>query len=497
MTGKPAPAPAPTGTVFDAAADAAAAPGVGSARGAEHTTLVFDRIDDAIARFDRDWRYVWVNERMQALAGASAESRLGKVFWDVYPELVGTELERRYRQAMQAQQPDQMEIYFAPWDRWLESRLYPSAGGLTVMLSDASERVRNERALAETQHLMKLLVDSVTEHEIYLLDAQGCVRSWTPAAERVTGYRAQDIVGQPLSLLYIEEDRTAGEPERALRAAAEQGTYRTDGWRRRRDGSRYWASVVIDAVRDASGALMGYAKVTRDLSERRRIDSVRAYAQRQQQVLDEERRRIARALHDDLGHRLAVMAMDVAEAMRAPLPPATRELLGAVRAMVTETADAMRRILADLRPPELDELGLSAAIESFVARWAARYGIEASAVVQGDVEALPQPVQSALYSLVQEALANVAKHARAHSVGVVLAREGEWLRLEMRDDGVGMSDAERHREGRYGLLGMDERVRLLEGELDIDSAPGRGTVLRVRMPAEPAAARDGPAGDAD
>ncbi|HEX7944951.1 MAG TPA: PAS domain S-box protein, partial [Phenylobacterium sp.] len=115
----------------------------------------------------------------------------------------------------------------------------------------------------------RLLVDAITDYAIYMLDVDGHVTSWNAGAQRFKGYQADEIIGQHFSRFYTAEDRAAGVPARALRTAAEEGRYETEGWRLRKDGGRFWAHVLIDPIRSPTGEMLGYAKVTRDLTERR------------------------------------------------------------------------------------------------------------------------------------------------------------------------------------------------------------------------------------
>ncbi|WP_211257588.1 PAS domain-containing protein [Muricoccus aerilatus] len=126
--------------------------------------------------------------------------------------------------------------------------------------------------LAGKANRFELLVQSVTDYAIYMLDRQGVVTSWNPGAERFKGYSPAEIIGQHFSRFYTEEDRAAGIPEIAIRKAREEGRFEAEGWWLRKDGSRFWASVIIDPIRNPSGELIGYAKVTRDLTERKLAD---------------------------------------------------------------------------------------------------------------------------------------------------------------------------------------------------------------------------------
>ena len=119
----------------------------------------------------------------------------------------------------------------------------------------------------------QLLVDAVRDYAIYMLDPQGIVSSWNAGAQRFKGYTANEIIGQHFSCFYTDEDRQAGVPQQALATAVAEGKYETEGWRVRQDGSRFWASVVIDPIRDKDGNLFGFAKITRDITERKAAEA--------------------------------------------------------------------------------------------------------------------------------------------------------------------------------------------------------------------------------
>jgi PAS domain S-box-containing protein len=135
-----------------------------------------------------------------------------------------------------------------------------------------------------TSSIFELLVQSVTDYAIYMLDTEGRVSSWNTGAERFKGYSAQEIMGEHFSRFYTEEDREAGVPYRALETAKSEGRFEAEGWRVRKDGSRFWAMVIIDPIRNEAGELIGYAKVTRDMSERRAIEEQLRQSQKMEAV---------------------------------------------------------------------------------------------------------------------------------------------------------------------------------------------------------------------
>lgn len=151
--------------------------------------------------------------------------------------------------------------------------------GFAKITRDLTERRAAEMALKRNEEQFRLLIQGVTDYAIYMLDADGRVASWNIGAQRIKGYAPQEIIGQHVSRFYTEEERQGGEPQRGLVIAAREGRFEKEGWRVRKDGSRFWANVVIDSIRDDRGELIGFAKITRDITERKEA----------QQALDEAR----------------------------------------------------------------------------------------------------------------------------------------------------------------------------------------------------------------
>src|SRR5437764_152611 len=131
------------------------------------------------------------------------------------------------------------------------------------------DRTHSKSAYPMEDARYRLLIEAVTDYAIYMLDPDGIVSSWNPGAQRFKGYEAEEIIGLHFSRFYTPEDQASGLPERALETARRQGKFEHEGWRIRKDGTRFWAHVVIDAIRDDTGAIIGYAKITRDVTERK------------------------------------------------------------------------------------------------------------------------------------------------------------------------------------------------------------------------------------
>lgn len=208
--------------------------------------------------------------------------------------------------------------------------------------------------------------------------------------------------------------------------------------------------------------------------------------------LEGERRRIAHALHDELGQNLTALRMYLARLHKGSIDGvAAKDLIDRAQGLVGSAGTAMRRIVADLRPLALDNFGLVAAAESLLQEFSESTGIAAEIDVSGDVDILPDTHKTALYRILQESLNNVAKHAQAASVQVRLEEVKGGVALTVRDDGRGFSREVQPRPGSYGLFGMAERAAQYGGHANVDTIPGAGTKITVWLPfvaEEPSAA---------
>ena len=206
-------------------------------------------------------------------------------------------------------------------------------------------------------------------------------------------------------------------------------------------------------------------------------------------VREEDRSHFARELHDELGQNLTALRIDFTALGHAlkDAAPAVHARLQAIDQMLNGTVDSVRRICEDLRPRMLDDLGLEAALESYAKRFSRQYGVHCDLALMCDDFGLDGPTSTAVFRIVQESLTNIAKHAQAAHAMVTLESCGNDLLLSIADDGCGLPahlDGERKT---HGMLGMHERVGMLGGSIAIDSAPGRGTHIEVRIPRNPGA----------
>jgi PAS domain S-box-containing protein len=365
--------------------------------------------------------------------------------------------------------------------------------GVIGLVTDMTERKRAAEVLRQSEERFRLIVESVRDYAIFMLDPGGHVVSWNLGAQRLKGYRAVEILGQHFSRFYPEEDIERGKPAQELVVAAAEGRLEDEGWRVRKNGTRFWANVVITALRDQTGTLRGFAKVTRDVTERKRAEELRARLTRQLLVAqDAERRRIARELHDETGQALTGLLVGLRTIERSQSIAEAVELAQQLRGVVAQSLVDVSRLARGLHPSILDDVGLSAAVTRYVEEFAQLHGIAVDLQIGLDSDRLPLLVQTTVYRVLQEALTNVAKHAGGRHASVRLAREKATIELKVQDDGPGIKRrrapgrAARSHRGGLGLEGMRERVALLGGSVRIESEPGAGTTVTARIPVQSA-----------
>ena len=243
------------------------------------TDLLVNGSSEGILAWDGECRCTIWNPALAALSGVPREAMIGRDLCEFLPDFFGGARDSCIAN-IRAGSP--MAVYDQPYtDRRTGERGHfdatfsplrkPDGGraGGIASIRDTSGRKQAERALVASERRFRVLVESVVDYAIIMLDREGRVANWNAGAERITGYKAEEIVGEHFSRFYGEDDRLAGLPAKGLAAAEREGKYQAEGWRQRKDGSRFWASVIIDAIRDAQGNLIGFAKVTRDETERR------------------------------------------------------------------------------------------------------------------------------------------------------------------------------------------------------------------------------------
>jgi PAS domain S-box-containing protein len=352
------------------------------------------------------------------------------------------------------------------------------------------ELFRKTEKLRVSEERFRLLVERVKDYAIFMLDAEGRVISWNEGAEHLKGYRAEEIMGQNMSCFYTVEDVERAHPADLLRVAQTQGSVEDEGWQVRKDGTRFWADVVITALRDDQQRLRGFGKVTRDLTERKRAQ--KALGELSAQILeaqDRERRRISSALHDNTSPSFASLVSKLyqakkrAESHDAP----TSGIISDGIALAESLSREIRTFSYLLHPPLLDEKGLLASLRWYLDDFANRTGVRVKMDLPVELERLSRGAEISLFRIVQECFTNLLRESGNSQVKVRLAVNEKSLTLELSDEGRGLPPnileqiAKGTGELGVGIAGMRERMKKLGGHLQVTSGSS-GTLVTVSLP---------------
>lgn len=486
----------------------------------------------------KTFRIIEINAAATLLTGASPEDLNGRTLAE-FPRLLKTRFPRACAEALESREPRNLgDISYG--DERIRKGIYSvqifplSDKFMGVVFENVTDRKRADQALRESEEHFRLLVQSVAEYAIFNLDPLGNVVTWNNGAERLKGYRAEEILGKHFSAFYPPEEVASGKPGQILEEAAQRGQTEDEGWRIRKGGSRFWANVVVTALRNAKGSLQGFAKVTRDMTERHAkeealakakellelrveqrttvlarlneelrteiserfraeqqlrasLDQLRALAARLQSVREEERTSVAREIHDELGQACTAIKMDLALIRHKATKRQTRLRAKAESAikLVDGMIVTLRRIASELRPRTLDDLGLKAALEWQAQEFETRTRILCRVTLPREPLTLDSERSTAIFRIFQESLTNVARHANASRVQARLEREADQLIFQVRDNGKGFDPEEAKTRKSLGLVGMQERALLLNGELKVESVRGKETTLTMRIPLPP------------
>lgn len=375
--------------------------------------------------------------------------------------------------------------------------------------------------LNESEERFRLLVEGATDYAMFLMDAGRHVIHWNAGAERIFGYTEAEMIGQSGDIIFTPEDRDLGEPQKEADQAVASGRAEDKRWHVRKDGSRFWANGVLTVLREEQ--LRGFAKILRDETKEKHArdeleqcvaertselkqtnEALRAEAAQRRQVekarqrllqqlvtvQEEERLRIARELHDQIGQRLTALLLGLQSLPDLPeiglSPPSLNRRIMQLETITEGLMQQVHRLAWELRPSVLDDLGLEAALQRYVEEWSERCGIAADFISSKlNAQRFSPHIEITIYRVVQEALTNVERHAGARHVSILLEVLDGNAQAVVEDDGVGFDpDMAEQESSRLGLLGMYERVDLAGGTLTIESAPGSGTTVFIRLPLE-------------
>ena len=362
---------------------------------------------------------------------------------------------------------------------------------LQVSYRDISERHRNEVALRESEERFRSVFDKAPVGAAIVSLEYRFMRV-NDALCRITGYSNAELLALGFPDITHPDDLASDIALARRLVAGEIERYSLDKRYIRRTGEPVWVRLSVGLIRDELNNPSYFLPLIEDISERKQAeidmrgmrDKLRHLAIHLLSAREEERRKIAQEIHDELGQSLTAMKMDL-RWVEKRLPPGVETLQDKVRGIVgmaDQTISMVQRIAGEIRPRMLDDLGLAAALEWLGKDFQRRTGLSCDVQTDFPESVVGGNAASTLYRIVQEALTNVARHASAHSVTVHLRKKGPSLELRITDDGVGITDDQIADSTSYGLLGIRERTQGLAGNVVILGERGRGTSVAVSVP---------------
>jgi PAS domain S-box-containing protein len=356
---------------------------------------------------------------------------------------------------------------------------------------DVTERETAQQQVRDSDAAVHTLLE--TAPAVLAYDAAGRILFVNGTAETVFGYKRGELIGQSLAMLIPErfQEQQAGDVAGFIeKSRMHPMAAGTNIFGLRKDGSEFPADVGLSRFRTKFGTLA--VAFVADITERRKSEALMLQNQKELQALtarllvlqEAGNRDLARELHDDLSQKLAALGMEVSAILQASgkRPDSLPERLRILSVRINGLAEEVHALSRRLHPAILDELGLEAALREECAAFSAQAAIPCGVQSRGLPSSLPEEVSLCLYRVAQESLRNIAKHAQAAKVAILLAGRRDGILLRVEDIGDGFDLSEVKTKGGLGLISMEERVRLVNGKFTIQSKPGKGTTVEVSIP---------------
>jgi len=367
------------------------------------------------------------------------------------------------------------------WGRLSISLLSHTPPLIVAMVEDITEKKKAE----EVRFLYAAIVESSGD-AIVGTDVRGTITEWNKGAELLFGYSTSEALGNNISFLRAADRSEEGQRnlERVIRGEAVK-PYETVG--QRKDGTLVDISLTISPIVDAEGHVVGASGISRDITERKKAEeALSGMTRKLVEAQEQERARIARELHDDIGQRLAMLAIELGQVQaRQETPSEVWNWARELSERVGELSKDIQALSHELHSSKLEYLGIVGGMKSWCNEFAVRQGMEVEFKSSGLPDSLPSEISLCLFRVLQEALHNAAKHSGQKRIEVEIQEEHGEIQLSVSDSGKGFDVAAAMQDRGLGVTSMQERVRLVGGTISIDSKPLAGTTIHVRVPLPP------------
>jgi PAS domain S-box-containing protein len=452
-----------------------------------------DSIVDTFFAMDEDFKYIYWNKASEELTGISAKDAIGKHILDIFPNNNETRRAMEiYQEVLETQQAQTFvnEYHLGGNRYFFEVSAYPSSKGLSVFVKDITDRKRVEDTLRESEEKYRTLFES-SKDPIYITTLDGAFVDVNGAFLDLFGYTSGDLTDLRARDVYVNPDQRF-----IFRDEIERKRFVRDyELKLRKKNGEEMNCLVTASVRQADDrSILCYQGFIRDVTEQRRAEDELTKSREQlrnlsaylQSTREQERTSIAREIHDDLGQTLTALKMDLSwlgkwlSKDQEPL----KERQASMDKALDMAIESVERIITELRPGMLDDLGLVAAIEWQVGDFQNRTGVRSEVNIDPEEIILNKERSTAIFRILQECLTNVARHANATKVNVSLIKKDGEIVLQVRDNGKGIAKEQISHPKSFGLMGIRERVYVFGGNAMIKGILEKGTTVIVRIPLE-------------
>jgi len=461
-----------------------------------HSEMILEKITDGVLEVNSNGRIVFANSTALFLVDIPKELLLGAYFLELFAEddrkRVTDLMENAKGQPQKISEDD--PVYLNRYPVSLTILPLDEDGSTSIIIiKDLSEQKRTERALRKTNKFLKNILDSSFSISIVSTDLEQNILFWNKGAENIFGYKAEEVVGrQKIDIIYHEDEKKRIDNEIRPLIVKDKKSSSFEVREVTKDGRTLCMSLNLSPRFDDKGRVIGILGVGEDISNRKLAEQELIDSRKQlrdlstylQSVREQERTSIAREIHDDLGQVLTALKMDI-RWLEKRLTTDQKPLLnktGSMANLIDTGVERVQRIVSELRPGLLDDLGICAAVEWQLKDFEDRTGVKHEIAFDPQEITLAPDLSTTLFRIVQEALTNIARHANATMVKVSLTRKEDELLLTVTDNGKGITRQQISDPKAFGLLGMQERALYWNGKVTINGIQNKGTTISVLIP---------------
>ncbi len=459
----------------------------------EEKNTILESIGDAFFAINKQWIITYWNNEAEAVSRLTKAEVMGKNFLELFEAHMNPVFVQQLQRAIDLDEPARFEIFSKLYKRWWDITAYPSESGLSVFLKDISLRKHSDEAIKNNERKLQVLFNTVNEI-IYMVDVEagGNYRfaSMNKAGlnamglqeDQVVGKLVQNVIPSPSLELVLEKYDEAISTKSTV--AWEEVTTYPSGVKTAKVNvspvfnDRGVCILLVGSINDITDQLAYEAKL------KNYNDELRYLTSHLQKVREEERLKMSREIHDELGQQLTGLKMDISwlsKKIIAQDEVSKNKIMECIK-LIDGTIGSVRKIAAELRPSIIDDLGLAEAMKWQSKEFAKRSGIEVNCYTNVDDIKYSSDISIALFRIHQESLTNIMRHANASNVICTLEQVEGYLQLTVIDNGKGFIKGQQGARKTLGLLGMKERVAVLGGDYILESKIGEGTAIFVKIP---------------